>query len=354
MDDYEKILLNRYRFFADAYAKKNSCYLRNSSARKKLQYDSRLAEIIFGYHYAYNNDFLIDNKFIDINFNKLEFFDIFAHVKIVSSAASILNNIKNKNSSLSYFDDYKIINSYFVNSNIFLRKIFNGYKKNKENNILDRCFHPYIIKMMSYTDNDLLSQIRDESYKEEVELFVRSANSSRKRIIDSLKKCFVEHEKIFICRFDIIASANKYLNGNEIYLEDYRKNIDEFLKKCELFDFALIVNFPTAVFGGVIRKSFSPVGQIVLVSKKKVTANVKALKAFSAEKKTCEILDFVPAQHLAKGLIPAVDGVLEFTPATVQAFAWLAEFLTLERRFFAPRCQESGSIHCLVEVELKR
>lgn len=345
----------RYQFFDDAYAKQHGYWINNASARKRLNFEARIAKIIFEYKKHYNTAYLLGDDFINIGVGDVEFYDIFAQINIASTVAKILIRLRNQEKAINYFNDIKILGSYFQDSNFVFRDIFKKYVDQK---IFKNCFHPYIRLVLNGNDEYLLHAMASEEYKQAEAYFIRSANSERKRVNDFLSEKFIGNKNIFICRMDVLLqSAGSFKASERISLEEYRRNIGQFFEGLGLFDSALEMVFPSAVLEGNLRPSNSPVGQILLVSTEKVAANLKKLKEFAGQAKHRGLLDFVPTQPLAKGLVPSVDGLCQFTPATAEGIGWLAEFLTLERRFVAPGKTgdaNAGSIHCMRDVKLKR
>lgn len=354
--DKKKIIYPaKYQFFDDTYAKQHGYWINNASARKKLNFEACKAKIIFEYKYHYNSIFLVEGDFIDLGVGYYEFYDIFAQVNIASTIAKILIRLKNQEKSTNYFNDINLLSKYLKDSNFILRNSFEKYKNKK---IFENCFHPYINLILNNNDEYLLKAIASEEYKKSEANFIRSANSERARVNNFLSENFIGKKKIFICRFDVLVrGAGSNISSERVSLEDYRRDIGQFFESLGLFDCALDVLFPSAAICGELMPSNSPVGQILLVSTEKVSANLKKLKEFARQTKCLGLLDFVPTQPLAKGLVPTVDGVCQFTPATAEGIGWLAEFLTLERRFVAPGKAgdaNAGSIHCMRDVKLKR
>ena len=345
----------KYQFFDDAYAKQHGYWINNASARKRLNFEARIAKIIFEYKKHYNSILLLEDDFLDLGADYCEFYDLFAQVNVASTAAKILIRLKNQGKTTNYFNDINLLGKYLRDSNLIIR---NGFEKNKNQKIFENCFHPYINLVLNINDEYLLQAIASEEYKQSEAYFIRSANSERKRVNDFLSEKFIGKKNIFVCRLDILLRGDGSFRVSErISLEAYRRNVGQFFESLGLFDCALEVLFPSAVLEGRLKPSSSPVGQILLVSTEKVTANLKQLKEFAGQTKCRGLLDFVPTQPLAKGLVPTVDGLCQFTPATAEGIGLLAEFLTLERRFVAPGKTDdanAGSIHCMRDVKLKR
>lgn len=354
--DKKKIIYPaKYQFFDDTYAKQHGYWINNASARKKLNFEACKAKIIFEYKYHYNSIFLVEGDFIDLGVGYYEFYDIFAQVNIASTIAKILIRLEKQGKAINYFNDINLLSKCLKDSNFILRNSFEKYKNQK---IFENCFHPYINLIFNINDKYLLQEIDSEEYKKSEANFIRSANNERAHINDFLSEKFIGNKNIFICRLDVLLQgAGSFKASERISLEEYRRNIWQFFEGLGLFDSALEMVFPSAVLEGNLRPSNSPVGQILLVSTEKVAANLKKLKEFAGQVKHRGLLDFVPTQPLAKGLVPSVDGLCQFTPATAEGIGWLAEFLTLERRFVAPGKAgdaNAGSIHCMRDVKLKR
>lgn len=345
----------RYQFFDDAYAKEHGYWLNNASARKRLNFEARIAKIIFEYKKHYNSTYLLGEDFLNLGIGDFEFYDAFAQASISSTVAKILIRLKNQEKTINYFNDINFLSNYLQESIFVLR---DNFKKYKDQKIFEHSFHPYINLILNSSDEYLLQTMALEEYKQSEAFFIRSANSERKRVNDFLSDKFIGKKNIFICRLDVLLNSAGSASASErISLEAYRRYIGQFFETLGVFDSALEVVFPSAVLERNLRPSNSPVGQILLVSTEKVSANFKRLKEFAAQTKRCGLLDFVPAQPLAKGLVPSVDGLCQFTPATAEGIGWLAEFLTLERRFVAPGKTgdaNAGSIHCMRDVKLKR
>ena len=345
----------RYQFFDDAYAKEHGYWINNASARKRLNSEALIAKIIFEYKKHYNSTYLLGDNFINFDIGDFEFYDAFAQVNISSTVAKILIRLKNQEKIINYFNDINVLSNYLQESIFVIR---DNFKKYKDQKIFEYSVHPYINLILNSSDEYLLQNMALEEYKQAEAYFIRSANSERKRVNDFLSEKFIGKKNIFICRLDVLLqSAGSFKASERISLEVYRRNIGQFFEGLGLFDSALEMLFPSAVLEGNLRPSNSPVGQILLVSTEKVAANLEKLKEFAGQAKHRGLLDFVPTQPLAKGLVPSVDGLCQFTPATAEGIGWLAEFLTLERRFVAPGKTgdaNAGSIHCMRDVKLKR
>lgn len=211
---------------------------------------------------------------------------------------------------------------------------------------------------MVTNDSNLLEAMDSENYKKTEADFVRTANSNHQKINEFLTRKFIESKKIFICRLDVfLRDDGGLVLQKTCSINNYRKQVDSLFERAVQFDYALDVIFPSAMLTGKMIPSNSPVGQVVLVSTDRVGANKKELKEFASRVSRSELLDFMPAKPFPKDLAPNVDGLLEFTPSTVDAINWLAEFLTIERRFLAPGqgCTDgSGTAHCFRFIDLKR
>lgn len=343
----------RYRFFDDNYARKKNQWIANGSIRKRLYQEALLAKIVFHYKKHHNFIYCLDGDFFNVEGAKLELYDIFAHVNITSCVAKIIARLKRKNKLVSILGDVIVLNYYYSESNCIFRKRFGDFTKRPD---YLACLHPYIRHALITSDSELLGFMDDKDYKKSEADFVRTANSNRQKINDFLTSKFIVNKKIFICRFDVFfrgdRGASEFVRCS---VQHYKKQVQSLFDSFWGFDHALDVIFPTAILTGEMIRSYSPVGQIVLVSTDRVSANQKRLKEFASQAKRCELLDFMPAEPLPKDLVPNVDGVLEFTPSTVEAIGWLADFLTIERRFVAPGqgCTDgSGTAHCFRFIDL--
>ena len=371
LDPKDSAYPRRYRFFDADYARKNNQWIANGRIRSNLIKEAALAKIVFDYKKHYNQSHLLCGDFLNVGCLNFEFFDIFARVNILTTIAKTLIRLRKQNKAINLFGDFNVLNFYFSEYNDALRDIIKGYAthtyfhpdyySNKKPDLYPEflnCQHPYIKLAMVSNDNDLLMAMEAVDYKKAESNFVRTANSSRQKINKFLIKKFIESEKIFICRLDVVLrDSGGLVFQKKCSIKNYKKQVDSFFERAVQFDYAFDVVFPSAIITGEMIPSNSPVGQIVLISTEKVGANQKALKEFASRVSRCELLDFIPARPFPKDLAPNVDGVLEFTPSTVEAINWLAEFLTIERRFTTPgngSTGGSGTAHCLRFVDLKR
>lgn len=338
----------RYRFFDNEYAIKNNKFIENKSIRKRLHEEANLAKIVFNYKKNYNQFKCLDGEFFNVDDHKMEFYDIFSHLNITSSIAKVINRLKKQNKLVNYVGDFNVLSDYYLEANAKFREVFRVFSN--QNDYLD-CLHPYIRRMLLTTDSNLLELIDGDDYKKAEANFIRTANSNFKKVVDSLKANFIGGGKIFICRFDVIFRSDGGVRvADRCSISQYKKQVDSLFKTLEQFSLVLDVIFPTAMLTGEMIPSHSPVGQIVLVASERVSANLKGLKEFASQGRLCELLKFEPARPFPKGLAPSVDGVLEFNPSSFEAINRLAEFLTLERRFVAPRqggADRAGTTHCM-------
>lgn len=361
----------RYRFFDDDYARKNNQWIDNFSIRNRLGKEAVLAKMVFDYKRHHHENYYLFGGFVNVGRLNFEFFDVFARVNILITIAKTLIRLRSQNKAINFFGDFKVLNLYYSEYNDALREIIKGYAAHtyfnpdfhsNQNPDLHpdflACQHPYIRQAMVTNDSDLLASMESENYKKTEADFVRTANSNRKKINDFLIRKFIESKKLFICRLDVVLrDSGGYIFQKTCSVQNYRKQVDSLFERLVQFDYALDVIFPSAMLTGEMIPSNSPVGQIVLISTERVGANQKALKEFASRVSHRELLDFMPARPFPKDLAPNVDGVLEFTQPTAEAIKWLAEFLTIERRFAAPgdgSTDGSGTAHCLRFVDLKR
>lgn len=359
LDPKDSAYPRRYRFFDADYARKNNKWIADGKIRNKLIKEAVLAKIVFDYKKHYNQSHLLCGDFLNIGCLNFEFFDIFARVNILTTIAKTLIKLRKQNKAINFFEDFNVLNFYFSEYNDALREIIKGYATHIYfHPEFLACQHPYIRLAMVSNDNDLLTFMEIEDYKKAEAHFVRTANSNRKKINVFLNKKFTESEKIFICRFDVVLrDSGGLVFQKRCSIQNYKKQVNSFFERTVQFDYAFDVVFPSATITGEMIPSNSPVGQVVLISTEKVGVNRKALKEFASRVSRCELLDFIPARPFPKDLAPNVDGVLEFTPSTGEAINWLAEFLTIERRFTSPgkgSTDGSGTAHCLRFVDLKR
>lgn len=342
----------KYCFFDDDYARKNDQWIINRSIRKRLGEDAVLALMVFNYKKRYNPNNCIAEEFFPIAFPNFDFYDFLALANIASNTAKGIIKLKRQNKSTNIFGDLDVLHRRYSVSNSKLRVWFmNCFNQTNS----PACLHPYIRHLLGSNDTDLLISMENKDYKKSENEFIRTANSNRKKINDFLIGKFILNKKIFICRFDVVLRGDVITGEWERFsTHQYRRQVDSFFEISGYFEYALDVIFPTAMLTGNMIASSSPVGQIVLVSTDRVSANHRALKEFAGRVRCRESLDFIPARPFPKGLVPSADGVLEFTPSTVEAINWLAEFLTIERRFVAPRqggTDDPGTAHCIRKWE---
>ncbi|WP_291590601.1 hypothetical protein [Comamonas sp. UBA7528] len=345
----------RYIFFDDEYAKGKNRWIAKSTARSRFYEEAVLAKIVFDYKKHHNEIYCLNGFFFNTEDRELEFYDTFVYANITLKIAKHIGRLRKQNKLTNIFGDIDNLYLYYLESNAVLRNRFKDFKDKPDYLV---CLHPYIRQVLTTNDAELPRIMDGKDYKRSESDFIRTANSSRKKINDFLIDKFVRNKKIFISRFDVILRGDENSCVIEKYsLQKYRQQVGLFFEILGQFEYAVDVIFPTVLLTGKIIPSYSPVGQVVLVSTDRVGANMKALKEFAGQEKRCELLDFKPARPFPKGLVPCVDGVMEFTPSTVEGINQLAEFLTIERRFVAPLqggADGSGTSHCMRFVELKR
>lgn len=346
-----------YRFFDDDYAIKHEKFISNSIVRKKLNKAAVVGKLVFDYKVNYARNYIRCAEAIDLGIVGFEFYDFFVLINLLTKVSKSIELLEKRNNFKRYFEDIKILEFYRSRLNVDIRKIVDSYQKYNYSNpkFLD-CMHPYVNSVKIYRDSDLHQILKSKTYQRSENFFIRTANENRKKINEFIRDKFIACNTIFICRLDVFLRNEGLSFPKKCSLKIYRKNIDFLFEKFSQFNYALDVVFPSTLLSGSIISSNLPVGQIVLISTERVGANKKVLKAFASQVSCSEILDFVPAKPFPKDLSPTVDGVLQFTPSTVEAINWLAEFLTIERRFVAPGegCTEgSGTAHCFRFIELK-
>nr|WP_314709288.1 hypothetical protein [uncultured Comamonas sp.] len=359
LDPKDSAYPRRYRFFDADYARKNNQWIANGRIRSNLIKEAALAKIVFDYKKHYNQSHLLCGDFLNVGCLNFEFFDIFARVNILTTIAKTIIGLRKQNKAINFFGDFDVLSSYYSEYNDALREIIKWYATHTYFYPEFLAYqHPYIRQAMVSNDNDLLTFMEIGCYKKAEANFVRTANSNRQKINVFLNRKLIESKRIFICRLDVVLRDSAGLVfQKKCSIQNYKKQVSSFFERTVQFDYAFDVVFPSAIITGEMIPSNSPVGQIVLISTEKVTANQKVLKEFASRVSRCELLDFMPARPFPKDLAPNVDGVLAFTPSAVEAINWLSEFLTIERRFASPgngSTDGSGTAHCLRFVDLKR
>lgn len=348
----------KYRFFDGDYARENQKLISNASIRNNLHKAANLGKIVFDHKKHHGRNYGRQENLVKIGAVNFEFYDFFALANLLSSTAKYINSFKSVNKLINFFEDFEILKSYQNYHINELRSIIESYKKSPcHNPSILPCLHPYIRYSIISSNSELRSITGTDNYKKSEDDFIRTANANRKKINEFLIEKFINKKKIFICRLDVVLRNCGLVFLQKHSISNYRKQIDSLLEKLVKFDCALDIIFPSALLSGEMMASNFPVGQIVLVSTERVSANKKDLKEFASQVSRSGFLDFMPAKPFPKDLAPNVDGVLEFTPSTVEAIKWLAEFLTIERRFVAPGqgCTDgNGTAHCFRYIDLKR
>ena len=346
----------KYHFFDDDYARKHKKFISNSIVRKKLHKASVIGKLVFDYKMNYGKNYPRRAEAVDFGFVSFEFYDFFVLVNLLTKVSKSIELLNKTNNLIRYFDDVKILESYLYELSADIKKIIESYKNYKySNHNALASMHPYVSAVNLYAVSDLPKILRSKAHREAENFFVRTANQNRKKINEFIKSKFIGSKTIFICRLDIFLRNNELNFSQNFSLKEYRKYIDIFLDKLSQFNDALDVVFPSALLSGGVIPSNLPVGQIVLISTERVGANKKDLQAFASQVSCSGPLEFVPAKPFPNDLSPSVDGVLQFTPSTVEAINWLAEFLTIERRFVAPgegSTDGVGTAHCYRFIEL--
>lgn len=346
-----------YIFFDDDYARKHKNFILNSIVRKKLNKAAVIGKLVFDYKINYGRNYIRRAEAVDLGLVSFEFYDFFVLVNLLTKVSKSIELLKKRNNFIRYFNDIKILESYRSRLNNNIRNIVASYQNyNYSNYKFLACMHPYVNTVKMSSDSELCQILRSKTYQKIENFFVRTANDNRKKINEFVRDKFIGSNTIFICRLDVLFKNNGLNFLQKCSLKEYREWINSLFDKFSQFKYALDVVFPSALLTGNIIPSNLPVGQIVLISTERIGANKKALKSFASQVSCSGPLDFVPAKPFPKDLSPTVDGVLQFTPSTVEAINWLAEFLTIERRFVAPGegCTEgSGTAHCFRFIELK-
>lgn len=348
----------KYRFFDDDYARKNKKWISNASIRNNLHKAAILGKIVFDHKSYHGKKYGRQEDLVKIGAVNFEFYDFFAFANLQSRIAKHTNSLKNKNKVINFFEDFEILKSYQSYCISEIRLAIDRYKSSPcyNPNFLP-CLHPYIRYAAISSNSELRSLTCTDDYKKLEGCFIKTANDNRKKINEFLIEKFIKRKRMFICRLDVVLRNCELIFSQKRSIHDYKKQVDLFLEKLVQFDYALDVIFPSALLSGEMMASNFPVGQIVLVSTGRVSANKKDLKEFASQVSRSGFLDFMPAKPFPKDLAPNVDGVLEFTPSTVEAINWLAEFLTIERRFVTPGqgCTDgTGTAHCFRYIDLKR
>ena len=347
------INIEKSHFFNDEYARKNNKWISNKNIRNRLSKEAVLEEMVANYKFFYKKNIYLNRDYSNNSRFDLNFYDCLVYFNIILIIAKGILRYRKKK-KINLLEDLFILNKYYADNNSIFR---NKFEDVSSKNDVMACLHPYIQRLFLVNDSELLEFMESNDYRKLEADFVRTANGNHKRINDLLISNFIKCKKIFICRFDIILRDDgNAITPGRCSIQKYRKQVEFFLKSAWQFDHALDVIFPAAIITGEINPSNLPVGQLVLVSTDRVGANKKALEAFASQDRRSDLLDFQQARPFPKEIVPCVDGVLEFTPSTVEAINRLAEFLTIERRFVAPRqaADGTGTTHCIRFLELKR
>lgn len=345
----------RYRYFDDDYARENFIYIRNVSLKKKLQKKAVLGKIIFDYKKNYNSYLMFGGDFIYGAIYPLDFLDAIACMNIF---LEVVKHIDKNSRSLVNQNDFIFLRNYFFK---FSENFKSFLIMNKSEYGCFSCFHPFVKKILEDNSSDLIKFIRSDEYKSSEANFIRLADYEKNKIKNFFRRKFLENEKIFVCRFDVIFKGSRSIYIEDCSVSDLKKQLIlffDFVKSlyADFFESGLEVIFPSKIVLGRVATSHFPIGQIILVATKKISTNKKTLKAFSSTTHTHGLLDFKPAVNFSKDLTPNIDGVLSFTPSVVDAIDLIADFLTLERRYVCPLeglSVGSGRPHCFQIVNLK-
>lgn len=315
-----------------------------------------MAKIFFDYKKNQSSVFLEHNDFFTYPGFDFCLHDFISQFDIFFEIQKKIYDLENKKTRSIESNDLWLLKDYSKNLMNFL---FATVKNSNLREDFSDCLHPFL-DFLSFPN--INKSITEEKAKKLENNFVRASNQQRKKIIDSLKTKFLVSENIFVSRFDIIFRGSRQLHQSQSYsIRDFQKEIIlliDFLKGYygDYFQSTFHVIYPSKIISGSISSSSSFVGQIVLVANKKIHANKKNLIEFSKNTHESGLLQLQPAKPLAKGLIPSVDGFLDFTPKSVEGINWLAEFLTLERRYVRPpagSADGSGRTHCFDSYEFK-
>lgn len=347
----------RYRYFDDEYLRKNLKFIKNSSIKKKLQRKILLAKLYFDYKRNHSFFDILLGDFSYLNNLPLDFLDAIACFHIFLEIENSILKISNEKIYYHYNDNI-VLKNYHLKFIDWLDCYFRF-------NILEEdfysCFHPFIRKILINDGDNIFDYIKSDEYKTLEMNFTRLADYEKKQIKDLFRKKFVENEKIFVCRFDIICRGSRGSYLESYGVSDFKKQLKlffDFIRNSygDYFESGLEVIFPSKIISKKILTHHFPIGQVVLIATKKLNFNKKILKSFASATHAIGILDFQPAAPFSKELGPRIDGFLEFTPSTLDAIDLIAEFLTLERRYVSPpnlSSPSSGRPHCFQIVNIK-